>query len=311
MALDVPDAVRQAAQSLGGASLDWLNSLQAQVSNLADDWGLEIGQSLSGGSGGYVVEATRKADGQAAVLKLHMVGHEPFAHEVAVLRAAAGRGYATILDHDPVRAATLLERLGVQLSQLSLSADQQIAVICRTLQDAWRTKPVGLGLMTGAGKAELLAQMIAQMWDEQGQPCGQAVVEQAFSFCRQRAEAFDPATSVLVHGDAHPGNTLQSLSDPSQFKFVDPDGLFAERACDLAVPMRDWDEAMLSGDSLGIARARCTRLSDLTGVDPHAIWQWGFMEGVSTGLYLRKLGRPELGTIMLRVAEQLAGHDGP
>ena len=307
--LDIPDAVRLAAQSLGGASLDWLNSLEDQIARLADDWGLEIGQSLSGGSGGYVVEATRIVDGLAAVLKLHMVGHEPFDHEVAVLRVAQGRGYATILDHDPVRAATLLERLGVPLSRLGLPADEQIAVICRTLQDAWRTRPVGLDLMTGAGKAELLAQMIGQMWDEQGRPCGQKVIDQALRYCGQRAQAFNPATSVLVHGDAHPGNTLQSLSDPSQFKFVDPDGLFAERACDLAVPMRDWDEAMLQGDSVAMTRARCARLSGLTGVDPDAIWQWGFMEGVSTGLYLCKLGRPELGTVMLRVAETLVGYE--
>jgi streptomycin 6-kinase len=302
--LDVPDAVARAARALGGENLDWLNTLPDRLAMVAAAWGLRLGRARHGGSGAYVVEAVTP-EGQAAILKLHMIGHEPFGQEVAVLGAAAGRGYASLLAHDPDLAATLLERLGKPLSRLNLSADDQMALICATLKETWVQVPVDLGLMTGAGKAELLANMISEMWVEQGEPCSPAVIDQALVFCGTRAAAYHPDNAVLVHGDAHPGNTLQSLSEPGQFKFVDPDGLLAEPACDLAVAMRDWSEELLEGDVSALAQTRAQHLADLTGVSAQAIWEWGFMERVSTGLYATKLGRPELGGPMLRVAERL------
>lgn len=302
--LDVPDAVVRAAKALGGESLEWLNTLPDRLATVAAAWNLQLGRSRQGGSGAYVVEAVT-SDGQAAILKLHMIGHEPFDQEVAVLRAAGGRGYATVFAHDPSLAATLLERLGKPLSRLNLPADDQMAVICTTLKQTWVQRPAGLNLMTGAEKAELLASMISEMWGEQGQPCTRAVMDRALAFCEARAAAHLSANAVLVHGDAHPGNTLQSLAAPDQFKFVDPDGLLAEPACDLAVLMRDWSEELLVGDVFALAQARAHRLATLTGVDAQAIWEWGFMERVSTGLYAAKLGRAELGYPMLQVAERL------
>jgi hypothetical protein len=77
---------------------------------------------------------------------------------------------------------------------------------------------------------------------------------------------------------------------PPQFKFVDLDGLFCERAYDLGISMREWSEELLAGDPLRLGQARCRLLHDLTGVDQDAIWQWGFIELVSTGLLLWQLG---------------------
>jgi streptomycin 6-kinase len=90
------------------------------------------------------------------------------------------------------------------------------------------------------------------------------------------------------------------------FTFVDPDGLFAERACDLAVPMRDWSQELLAGDTLRCARRRCAQLSRLCGVAAQPIWEWGFMERVSTALLALQVGREELGRDMLAVAETIS-----
>jgi streptomycin 6-kinase len=98
---------------------------------------------------------------------------------------------------------------------------------------------------------------------------------------------------VLVHGDAHPANALLRLGRPGlppQLKFVDPDGLFCEPAYDLGISMREWSEELLAGDALALGKVRCALLHDLTGVDETAIWQWGFIERVSTGLLLWQLG---------------------
>jgi streptomycin 6-kinase len=88
---------------------------------------------------------------------------------------------------------------------------------------------------------------------------------------------------------------------------VDPDGLFAERACDLAVPMREYSRELLdAADPAAAARERCAYLSRLTAVEPRAIWEWGFMERVSTGLLCLRIGLEPIGREMLTVAEKVA-----
>lgn len=96
---------------------------------------------------------------------------------------------------------------------------------------------------------------------------------------------------MLAHGDAHPWNTLLVPNDaPRRFKFVDPDGLFIERAYDLAIMMREWTSELCAGDPLVLGSRRCRRIAELTGVDPEPIWQWGFIECTSTGLLCLKIG---------------------
>lgn len=110
-------------------------------------------------------------------------------------------------------------------------------------------------------------------------------------------------TSVLVHGDAHSGNILQDMteSQPS-FKLIDPDGLVAEPAYDLGVLMREWLDG-LTNNPLENGRKRCLLLSEITSVNTQAIWEWGFIQSISTGLFLIKIGQKEMGLQMLKVAK--------
>lgn len=128
------------------------------------------------------------------------------------------------------------------------------------------------------------------------------------SFAAVRRSAFDPQTAVLVHGDAHASNTLQDLQHRStagaRFKFIDPDGLFAERAYDLAIPMREWSSELLEGDPARLGGERSSLLGRLTGVDTQAIWEWGFVERVSTGLLAMQVGAEVVGRQILEVAHQ-------
>jgi streptomycin 6-kinase len=115
----------------------------------------------------------------------------------------------------------------------------------------------------------------------------------ALSYAQARASAFTPESAVLVHGDAHNGNTFQSLAGTakslSSFKFIDPDGLIAEGAYDLGVLMREWIDELLA-DPVRRGRERCAYLSHLTSMEMQAIWQWGFIQSVSTGLFLLQTG---------------------
>ncbi len=281
-----------------------MDRLGCLLDDLERDWHLAVGRTLSGGSASYVA-AARTSSGEDAVVKLEMPPYESFAGEVRTLVAADGRGYARLLDHDEERHAMLQERLGPSLDGSGLPVSTQIKILCATLRCAWEV-PAPAGLQSGAEKARWLSRFITETWEELSQPCSQSVVEQALAFTERREAAFDPETAMLVHGDAHGTNALRVLgagSGKARFKFVDPDGLLAEPAYDLAIPMREWSRELLAGDAARLGRERCAQLSHLTGVDPRPIWEWGFVERVSTGLFVTWVGADQIGKEMLDVAE--------
>ena len=302
----LPEAAQRKITLMGAEGSRWMNSLGRVIRELENDWDIRIGATLHGGSEALVTEA-KLADGTDAVIKLGIPGPTGFEQEMRTLQAAGGCGYAHLLNHDAARRVMLLERLGTPLDQLGLPVKRQIEIICATLREAWTVTTDAGDRQTGAQKARYLGQFIATTWNELGKPCAERAIENALAFADLRSRAYDPDNSVLVHGDAHGANTLQVLGPVSAgnsgFKFVDPDGMWAERACDLAVPMRDWSDDLLEGDPLTRGLARCTYVAGLTGAPFDAIWQWGFLERMSTGLYLLQLGWADEAHKMLRVAE--------
>lgn len=301
----IPEEVRQRAIAAGDVGRRWLDALPDLVAGLERDWGFTIGDPLHGGSAGLVARAI-DAEGRQVVLKLGSPAHDNFANEVAILRLAAGRGYADLLRYDAPRRAVLMERLGPKLHELGLPVPRRIEIICETLREAWLPAPDSAGFQSGALKARHLAGSIANWHRQLDEPCSGRVVAQAMAFAAERASAFDPARAILLHGDAHDFNALQTL-DGAGFKFVDPDPLFGERAYDIAISMRSWTDELLEGDPVRLGLDRCAQLADLTGEAPGAIWQWGFLERVSSGLFLTVLGRLEEGRRMLQAAEAWVG----
>lgn len=278
------------------------------IGELENNWGITVGPTLGGGSESYVAVARTHA-GVDAVVKIEMPPYASFPGEVRTLAAAGGSGYVRLLDHDAETRATLQERLGPSLRGFGLPIPAQVEILCATLRLAWKVPPPA-GLTSGADKARWLSDFIAATWEETNRPCSRRVIDEALAFAEARRAAFEPETAVLVHGDAHSDNALQ---DPeyapaaARFKLVDPDGLLAEPAYDLAIPMREWSRALLDGDATRLGRERCAYLGCLTGVNTQAIWEWGFVERVSTGLFATSVGADQVGKEMLEVAEAWAG----
>lgn len=201
----------------------------------------------------------------------------------------------------------LLERLGPQLVELGLPVDEQIEAICATLLEAWAPPPEDAGLVTGAEKARDLAGFIEAAWRELGEPCSARAVDMACRFAETRGRAFERETAVLAHGDAQAWNTLLVPGqDLQRFKFVDPEGLVIERAYDLGILMREWGAELLAGDPAALGVRRCRQLARRTGVAPEPIWQWGFIERVSSGLLVLKLGLDDEAREFLAVADAWA-----
>ena len=288
----------------GAIGAAWLDALPALVGKLEAEWAITVGEAFPNGTEAFVAEATF-ADGQQAAVKIPIPELEKADREYRALQAADGRGYVKLLRHDAVSGATLLERLGPQLAQTGLALEQQFEIICATLQRAWMPLPAGLRLMTGAEKAASMADYIRAVWPRLSKRPSEQTRDQALRFAAARCDAFDPSKAVFGHGDAHMWNTLLDLKT-GDYKFVDPDGLFIERAHDLSILMREWPGDFLAGDPVKRGRERCLLLSGLTGVDANAIWQWGFMEQFVNGLTQLEAGW-DGATDFIAVAEAWTG----
>jgi streptomycin 6-kinase len=303
--IEVPEPVRRKALAEGEAGRAWLTSLADLVAGLAANWKLTVGRTLTGGTEALAIEA-RTEEGRDAVLKVNLPARDPAGSQSGTLLAARGRGYAEVYARDPLRGAVLLERLGPTLAALGWTVEAQIEALCATLAEAWSTPLGDLALTSGAEKAEWLRDFIETTWLELERPCSERVMRRAVEYAEARRRAFEPRTAVLAHGDCHPWNALLVPgSNPPRFKFVDPDSLFVEPAYDLGILMREWTDELLAGDPVARGRDRCRRLSELTGVAPEPIWQWGFLERVSTGLLCLRIGL-DGGQDMLAVAEAWA-----
>jgi streptomycin 6-kinase len=221
------------------------------------------------------------------------------AREITVLRLVDGDGCGRLLRADPARGALLLERLGRSLDQLGLPIGRRHEILSATARRIWRPA-AGCGLPTGAEKGRWLIDFITETWTELGHPCSLRAVDDALACAARRIEAHDDERAVLVHGDVHQWNVLEAGTG---FKLVDPDGLLAEAEYDLGVVMREDPVELMGGDP----RARARWLAARCGLDATAIWEWGVVERVSTGLLCTKLDLQPVGRQMLTAAEYAAG----
>ncbi|MDO8409290.1 MAG: phosphotransferase [Phenylobacterium sp.] len=280
--------MRRRALDEGERGRTWLAALPQSLARLAVQWRLEDLHILDGGSEAVALAATMP-DARQAVLKIAPPWADLLGAERRVLAAAGGSGFAELYAVDEAAHALLLERLGARLDLLGWTPEAQMEALCGALMAVWRAPVPPGGLMDGAEKARRLGQFIAETAQVLDAPLSAPVLARAREYAADRARAHDPARAVLAHGDAHAANALRAR-DGDGFKFIDPDGLLIEPAYDLGVIMREWPEVLLEGgDPLAAGRARCARLAARTGVEAEAIWRWGYLETVSTGLLCCKL----------------------
>ncbi len=304
----IPPLVRQKAASLGKEGEAWLARLPELIAHLEERWSIRVGEALSGGSAAFVARV-RTANGGEAVLKIALPDPH-FRAQAQVLERAQGRGYARLLEADLGQHALLLEALGPSMEQLGMPAERQIETLCAMLQRAWEVQPWEEPTQSAVeAKARALHELVSRLWGELNRPCSEEVFRQALRFAERRMAAAEPGRAVLVHGDPHPANALQvrtpRVGAEAGFVFVDPDGFLAEPAYDLGVVLREWCSELLAGDASSVARRYCHLLASHTGVEEQAIWEWGFLERVSSGLYALAFGAEELGRPFLATAERL------
>lgn len=286
-------------KALAAGAGQWICDLPELAAALAREWSIAIGPPYDDATEAFVAEATL-SDGTPAVLKLHIP--RPGDHagkEITVLRLARGHGCARLLRADAARGALLLERLGPSLHQLKLPIVRRQEILCSAAARIWRPA-AGCGLPTGAQKGRQLTDFIPATWEELGRPCSERAIAYALACAARRIAAHDDERAVLVHGDVHQWNALQAGRG---FKLVDPDGLLAEAEYDMGILMREDPIELLQGDD---PHQRARWLAARCNLDATAIWQWGVLERVATGLLLTKIELQPVGRQMLTAADHVA-----
>jgi len=294
--LEIPEPVRGKAHMFGASR--WLAELPDLIAGLAREWSITVGRSYPDSTEALVSEAVL-ADGTPAVLKLCVPNRGDAArHEILTLQLVNGDGCPRLLRHDLANGAMLPERLGRPMNTLGLPAARRHELLAAAAARIWR--PItGCDLESGADKGRWLAEEITRQWTRLGEPCSARAIEHALTCAASRVAGHDPERAVLVHGDVHQWNALEAAGG---FKLVDPDGLIAEAEYDLGTIMREDPLELMDGDPRDRARA----LASQCGMDATAIWEWGVVERVSTGLLCTEIGLQPVGREMLAAAEHLA-----
>lgn len=279
----------------------WAADLPATVETLGREWGFEVVEQLAGGMSSLVlrVRRVRRTGSTPAVLKL-AVPDTDFAREVDTLRRAAGRGYVRVLEADIGRHAVLLEELGPPLSRSGLPPVEQLVILAGLVQLAWEVpRPAG---EPAYDKASDLAFSVEKLWSPGS--CDRRVVDEALRCAEARAAAFDPDRCVVVHGDAAAVNALRAPKERGGgYLLTDPDGFVGDPVYDLGVAIRDWCPQVLADPS--VPRRYAAVLADETGTNATAVEEWGFLERVSTGLFVLGHGGDKLARLFLRSAEAI------
>lgn len=286
-----PWAGQEWAQEMVGSFPDRLN-------RVLTGWGLVPLEAHADGVGLPVLTVERQGAG-SAVLKFGGAGTD-LAHQAKILQAADGRGYVRLLNYDAELDAALLEHLGPTVAHTHPDPAAQAEVLAELLRLAWEVP-----LEAGAPYApEQKATMSVQLLREEHARHEEAVEKSPHAAVIERALrlAEDLASSplpdqVVVHGDPH---SLNALQRGVGFAFIDPDGFRCEREYDAGVVLRDCqhviDEIDLTdapGSGSRWHRRLVNRIADRLDLDRDRTAAWAFVERVTTGVWLGRLGYAE------------------
>ena len=300
--------VVELARARPWADQDWggpiLERFPEVLRRTIERWDLTIERAHVDGVGLPVLEV-RHGD-LAAAVKFDDAGTD-LEQQVRVMEAAQGRGYCRVLDHDLDIGAALLERLGPSLARTTPDGLAQIEVLVGLLEQAWALPlTVAQDEEPGEKASHLHAIVATEIADGGWVERHTRVVDRAERLAGELV-ASPLADRVVVHGDAHSLNVLARES--GGYAFIDPDGFLCEREYDAGVVLRDLrDELEQRGRSGGLGAARrwhedqVAHVAARLGLDAERVGAWAFVERVTTGVWLHRLGWADEGERWLRSA---------
>ena len=268
----------------------WIAALPDLVRELAERWGLRLGQPYQPGGQCAWVAPVRDAHGRDFVLKVGWRHYEA-AHEADGLRVWDGNGAVFVYDAEAFdsTSALLLERCvpGTALHDV-VSEQEQDVVVAQLLRRLWCEPPEGHPFRP--------LQAMCDAWaDEFEEKLQRAPVRPDPGLAREGMALFRtlPSTatrSVLLCTDLHGENILAAQREP--WLVIDPKPYVGDPAYDPLQHMFNCPER-LAHDPAAFTR----RMAELVDVDPDRLKLWLFARCVQ-----ESIDRPELARVATRLA---------
>jgi streptomycin 6-kinase len=251
---------------------EWIEKLPAAIAVCAGQWGLTIGEPLSGGLVGHVFACTTD-DGDSAVLKLNPPSSDDFAgtpeQEAAALRAWDGHGAVELLGFAPDQRALLTRRAlpGTPLpAGEERKARHTVASVLSQLFDA-KIPKVGFAPLAEAVDRHLVRKLAgARDAREMLAP----LIEKARTSAHSLATT--ASSEALLHGDVMDKNLLR---DHDRVVAIDPMPHVGDQHSDIGF----W---AATRSPAGDLNARAADLARLVTCDPDRARRWAAVYAVGS-----------------------------
>lgn len=263
---------------------DWRASVPRLLRDAVARWDLRVGAPFGGGSISHVLPVTTP-DGRDAVLKLSFP-HREAEQEAAALAWWDGDGAVRLLAVDPDDPFVfLLERCdpGTRLSdRVDLPAAERLRTAAELLGGLWAAgvpdaDPFERLTDVAAGWADLLEERMRAL----APPFDPGLVRRGAELLR--ALPVGARRTVVVHGDANPGNVLAAGRSP--WLVIDPKPMVGDPAYDLGPLLAQVADPFRTADPTATVRARTALLADATGEPVERIAAWCTARAVESALW--------------------------
>ncbi|GHO49348.1 aminoglycoside phosphotransferase family protein [Ktedonospora formicarum] len=254
----------------------WLERLPAILAACAERWDLEIEAPFANLSFHYVTRARRRSDNMPVVLKACSPTNE-FVLESSAIAHFEGHGMVRLLDTFPEHEVMLLEYItpGELLIQMEddEEATRQAAGVMRRL---WRPVPERHKFPSVIDWGKGFQRLHAHYSDGYG-PFPRRMLDEAERTFMDLLASMD--TPVLLHGDLHHENILQS--ERELWLAIDPKGVIGEPAYEVGALLRNPLPGLLRrSDPRRVQERRVAILSEELGIDRERVRGWGFSQAV-------------------------------
>lgn len=135
----IPKEVKDKILVSGELGNIWLNNLDQLIDRYKNEWKIELGQILHGGTHGVVIKS-KKGNEFDSVIKFSMpdiIGGTDISYEIYALQIANGCGYAKLYNYNLEDGVMLMEDIGQPLGNTSLPTREKIYIMCDALKKSW------------------------------------------------------------------------------------------------------------------------------------------------------------------------------
>jgi streptomycin 6-kinase len=223
----------------GESGIRWINALPKLVDRLLNQWRCAPDGAVGHGGVALIVPVRTEA-GEAAVMKVSFA-HPGNIHEPFALEAWNGKGAIRLLHRDDANYAMLLERAGAT----SLASLGETDPVMRVAGELSRQ----LAIPAPAPCPPLVGQLSDWHQDiERGSVDLPGLFDnEVIAHALATLSSGDDGAGVLIHGDLHAGNILQS--ERAGWLAIDPKGYAGDRAFDAGIVVKWMVVRMLQGVS--------------------------------------------------------------